>query len=97
MIAPMTTAMVDFVTRTVGWKVDARYNALSYEVNGCGIAASDLAQGSVPRFARGGGGRSQAARADCAWMERSFVPVHGIGADRGPDAGDGRSDARCGA
>ncbi len=31
-IAPMTTAMVDFVTRTVGWKVDARYNALSYEV-----------------------------------------------------------------
>ena len=32
-IAPMTTAMVDFVTRTVGWKVDARYNALSYDVN----------------------------------------------------------------
>lgn len=33
MIAPMTTAMVNFVTNTVGWKVDARYNALSYEVN----------------------------------------------------------------
>ena len=32
-IAPTTTAMVDFVTRVVGWKVDARYNALSYEVN----------------------------------------------------------------
>jgi carboxypeptidase C (cathepsin A) len=32
-IAPTTTAMVDFVTRTVGWKVDARYNALSGEVN----------------------------------------------------------------
>ena len=32
-IAPTTTAMVDFVTRTVGWKTDARYNALSYEVN----------------------------------------------------------------
>jgi carboxypeptidase C (cathepsin A) len=32
-IAPMTTSMVDFVTRTVGWKVDARYNALSYDVN----------------------------------------------------------------
>lgn len=31
-IAPTTTAMVDFVTRTVGWKTDARYNALSYEV-----------------------------------------------------------------
>jgi carboxypeptidase C (cathepsin A) len=25
--------MVDFVTRTVGWKTDARYNALSSEVN----------------------------------------------------------------
>ncbi len=28
-IAPTTTAMVDFVTRVVGWKIDARYNALS--------------------------------------------------------------------
>jgi carboxypeptidase C (cathepsin A) len=25
--------MVDFITRTVGWKNDARYEALSYEVN----------------------------------------------------------------
>ena len=25
--------MVDFVTRMVGWKVEGRYNALSYEVN----------------------------------------------------------------
>jgi carboxypeptidase C (cathepsin A) len=32
-IAPTTTAMVDFITRTVGWKTDARYQALSYEVN----------------------------------------------------------------
>ena len=32
-IAPTTTAMVDWVTRTVGWKTDARYNALSSEVN----------------------------------------------------------------
>ena len=31
-IAPTTMAMVDFVTRTVGWKTDARYKALSYEV-----------------------------------------------------------------
>jgi carboxypeptidase C (cathepsin A) len=31
-VAPTTTAMVDFVTRTVGWKTDARYNALSSEV-----------------------------------------------------------------
>ena len=32
-IAPTTTAMVDFITRVVGWKTDARYNALSYDVN----------------------------------------------------------------
>jgi carboxypeptidase C (cathepsin A) len=32
-IAPCTQAMVDFVTHVVGWKVDARYNTLSYEVN----------------------------------------------------------------
>jgi carboxypeptidase C (cathepsin A) len=32
-IAPTTTAMVDFVTRVVGWKTEARYNALNYEVN----------------------------------------------------------------
>ncbi len=31
-IAPTTTAMVDFITRVVGWKTDARYNALSYTV-----------------------------------------------------------------
>jgi len=33
LIAPTTSAMVDFVTREVGWKTDARYNALSYKVN----------------------------------------------------------------
>jgi carboxypeptidase C (cathepsin A) len=33
LIAPTTSAMVDFITRTMGWKIDARYNALSYEVN----------------------------------------------------------------
>ena len=32
-IAPTTTAMVDFVTRTVGWKTDAKYEALSFNVN----------------------------------------------------------------
>ena len=31
-IAPTTTAMVEFVTRVVGWKTDARYNTLSREV-----------------------------------------------------------------
>jgi len=32
-VASTTTAMVDFTTRVVGWKVDGRYNALSDEVN----------------------------------------------------------------
>ena len=48
-IAPLTTAMVDFVTRTVGWKVDARYNALSFEVGrNWDRDSRDLRQGSVP-------------------------------------------------
>ncbi|WBO22549.1 S10 family peptidase [Sphingomonas abietis] len=33
LIAPTTSAMVDFVTNQVGWKVEARYNTLSFEVN----------------------------------------------------------------
>jgi carboxypeptidase C (cathepsin A) len=32
-IAPATSAAVDLMTNQVGWKVDARYNLLSYEVN----------------------------------------------------------------
>jgi carboxypeptidase C (cathepsin A) len=48
-IAPMTTAMVDFVTRTVGWKVDARYNALSDDVNRqWDRGGNDLRRGAVP-------------------------------------------------
>jgi carboxypeptidase C (cathepsin A) len=31
-IAPLTTAMVDFMTRTVGWPVHARYYALNYDI-----------------------------------------------------------------
>jgi carboxypeptidase C (cathepsin A) len=33
LIAPSTSAMVDFITREVGWKSDSQYKALSYEVN----------------------------------------------------------------
>lgn len=33
LIAPTTSAMVDFVTNQVGWKTESRYNALSYDVN----------------------------------------------------------------
>lgn len=32
-IAPTTSAIVDFVTREIGWKPGGRYHALSYEVN----------------------------------------------------------------
>ena len=39
--------MVDFVTRTVGWKVDARYNALSYEVGRLWDGGDELRKGSV--------------------------------------------------
>jgi len=49
-IAPMTSAMVDFVTRTVGWKVDARYNALSYDVNRLWDRGDDLRSGAVPQL-----------------------------------------------
>jgi carboxypeptidase C (cathepsin A) len=47
-IAPLTTAMVDFVTRQVGWKVDARYNALSFDVARAWDRDNDLRRGSVP-------------------------------------------------
>jgi carboxypeptidase C (cathepsin A) len=48
-IAPTTTAMVDFVTRTVGWNVNARYNALSYDVNNqWDQDSAALRRGAVP-------------------------------------------------
>ena len=46
-IAPTTTAMVDFVTRTVGWKTDARYYALSDDVNRQWDRQTDLRRGAV--------------------------------------------------
>jgi carboxypeptidase C (cathepsin A) len=48
-IAPTTTAMVDFVTRVVGWKTDARYNALSFEVGSQWDGESRaMREGAVP-------------------------------------------------
>jgi carboxypeptidase C (cathepsin A) len=44
-IAPTTTAVVDFITRTVGWKYIARYNALSYEVNSMWNDGDDKGKG----------------------------------------------------
>jgi carboxypeptidase C (cathepsin A) len=42
--------MVNFVTRTVGWKVDGRYNALSYEVNKLWHEDDDADKGSVSQL-----------------------------------------------
>jgi carboxypeptidase C (cathepsin A) len=48
-VAPTTTAMVDFVTRVVGWNVDARFNALSYDVaSKWDRDSSALHKGAVP-------------------------------------------------
>ncbi|WP_022972966.1 S10 family serine carboxypeptidase-like protein, partial [Xanthomonas maliensis] len=49
-IAPTTTAMVDFVTRVVGWKVDARYQALNYDVNKLWDWNDELRKGSVTQL-----------------------------------------------
>jgi carboxypeptidase C (cathepsin A) len=49
-IAPTTTAMVNFVTRTVGWKIDARYNTLSYEVGRLWNRDQTLRSGSVEQL-----------------------------------------------
>jgi carboxypeptidase C (cathepsin A) len=50
LIAPTTTAMVDFVTHTVGWKVDARYNALSYDVAEHWSRDQEMRTGSVTQL-----------------------------------------------
>jgi len=50
LIAPTTTAMVDWVTHTVGWKVDARYNALSYEVGSHWSRDDEMRRGSVTQL-----------------------------------------------
>lgn len=49
-IAPLTTAMVNFITHTVGWQVDARYNTLSYDVNRLWQGGDALRAGSVEQL-----------------------------------------------
>jgi carboxypeptidase C (cathepsin A) len=49
-IAPTTTAMVNFVTQTVGWKYDGRYNALSFDVNSAWHEDDDANKGSVDQL-----------------------------------------------
>ena len=47
MVAPLTTSIVDFITHTVCWKTDARYYALSDEVNGAWYRNAELRKGAV--------------------------------------------------
>ncbi len=49
-IAPTTTAMVNFITQTVGWKYDGRYNALSFQVNRLWHQDDDAREGSVTQL-----------------------------------------------
>jgi len=49
-VAPLTTAMVNFITHTVGWKVDARYNALSFDVNRLWVRDDELRSGSITQL-----------------------------------------------
>jgi len=49
-IAPTTMAMVNFVTQTVGWKIDARYNALSYDVGRNWDGGDEERKGSVTQL-----------------------------------------------
>ncbi|NII09603.1 peptidase S10 [Oleiagrimonas sp. C23AA] len=49
-IAPTTTAMVNFITKTVGWKYTGRYNALSYKVNRLWHQDDDAEKGSVSQL-----------------------------------------------
>jgi carboxypeptidase C (cathepsin A) len=49
-IAPTTEAMVNFVTNIVGWKTDAPYHTLSYEVNREWNRDENLRAGSVTQL-----------------------------------------------
>ncbi|GAB2585535.1 S10 family peptidase [Dyella jejuensis] len=49
-VAPTTSAMVNFVTQTVGWKYGGRYNALSYDVNNLWHEDEDANKGSVDQL-----------------------------------------------
>lgn len=49
-IAPTTQAMVNFVTNIVGWKTDAPYHTLSYEVSRAWSRDDNLRRGSVTQL-----------------------------------------------
>jgi carboxypeptidase C (cathepsin A) len=95
-LAPTTTAMVNFLTTTVGWKVNARYNALAHDVNRLWDGGDDLRKGSVDDL-REAVFVDPKIRADCSRLERFVMPLHGILAyvDQMPIMGDlGREAVR---
>jgi carboxypeptidase C (cathepsin A) len=93
-IAPATTAMVDFVTRVVGWKTDARYHTLNYEVNSQWDRDSAVLRGGGRAGpAAGGGRRLKTPRDHRARLERPLLPLHGFDSDRGPNAHNGRRNS----
>jgi carboxypeptidase C (cathepsin A) len=49
-IAPTTESMVNFVTNVVGWKTDAPYHTLSYDVNNAWSDDKSLRSGSVTQL-----------------------------------------------
>lgn len=50
MVAPLTEAMVNFDTNTVGWKTDAQYYALNYQVNNLWDGGAAERAGSVTQL-----------------------------------------------
>jgi len=93
LIAPTTTAMVDFDTRVVGWKVEARYNALSYEVGSHWSRDQEMRAGST----------AQLREAVAADPKLHVMIVHGwndlscpswLHPHRQPDAAHGRPNPR---
>jgi hypothetical protein len=95
-IAPTTTAMVDFITHTVGWKYAGRYDALSYEVDKAVDGCGRKGRSERPHRARLGRGvatiRRRGPEAECldrARLGRSVVPLHGLSVDRRSNAAHG--------
>ena len=93
-IAPTTTAMVDFVRGWWGWKTDARYNALSYEVNAQWDRGDNRGRRRVRcRFARRSSGDPKLRVLIAHGWNDLSCPFMGSVRNGRRDACDGRSHA----
>ena len=87
--APTTSAMVDFATREVGWKVDGHYEALNGgREPALGEELVHLHRERV-RPAPGAGDRPQDESHGRPRLRRSVVPLFRVQADPGADPADG--------